>query len=1022
MIAPDFLFYALFRLVKYKINCYLFFLTALFCHLFAQSQTPLRFERIEGLSQSTGYSIMKDKQGFLWIATANGLNRYDGIEMKSYKPSLEKKKGEMQGRIIRSEMLEDNEERIWFATDLTVQCFNKRKEEFSTYDLPSAEKFANPLLLKDSLLWLANISGGVFEINTTTKKITAYPLNQKDEAGNSVQLMYNGVYDGKNKLWFASNKGLFSFDVITKQWLGYLKGHSFYTLSFCRDTIFISEENELNYFDTKTLLFGKIFFDEKSSPVKRDMIHRVYTDKKLNVWAGDEKGNVYCKTPGRETFKWVSNINGNESPVTNYPVYCFFSDTSGILWAGAYMLGLLKADVNQPGFKTSIAGNSIQGNLFVNTIYEDENDKVWLGTFEKGIVIMDKRTGNFSELKLPNTDPRLTYGNSVQLIQADNKGNLWTSISGHLFVREKGKADFISIKMPTPSNALQVPQMWSLSEYKNGWLIGTTVGLYFVSKTNNDYSIRHLSQFGLQRIFNIWIAADSNIWIAFESGGLLVVKDIEKINEAQQLFGETNVRSFFHDDQHQLLWISTSGGLIAYHLPTGKYKHITEANGLLNSYVFGVLPGNNELWVSTNYGLSQMKLSFTNTGSLPDVHVTNFTTSDGLPDNVFNARAFYKGNSGDLYFGTGKGVVWFKPVEIKNVHHVPVIQMISLLVNEKNADSTLSPGYISKLSLSHNENNLYFRFRGIEFNDPGNVTYAYRLQGWDKDWIYSRMLDEVRYNNLPYGTYTFNVKAADGSGAWNDKVYSVSIVIHAPFWKTWWFYSLIAIAITCFVIWLTRNIAQRKLKMKILELEKQKELEKERQRISREMHDDIGAGLTQIALMSESAKKYDKDQKQEQLEEIAGTSRKLVANMSEIIWSLNPEYKTLDDLIIYMREQLYNMLEYSGKEYSIQLPEDSKKILLTNQQRRNILLAVKEIINNSIRHSNAKSISVIGELIDHCFKIKIWDDGDGFDTAKSYSGNGLKNIRHRIEELKGQLALHSSPGEGASFLITVPLN
>lgn len=1016
-----FLFYTLFLPVNFKAINFLLLLTGLSFQLFAQPSASLRFDRIEGLSQSTGYSIMKDKQGFLWIATANGLNRYDGIEMKVYKPALEKKEGQMQGRVIRSEILEDEQEQIWFSTDVTVHCFNKKNDKFTTYDLPTAEKFANPLLFKDSHLWLANMSSGVFDLDIKTQKITSHPLNQKDEAGNKVQLMYNGVYDGKNKLWFASNKGLFSFDMAGNQWKGYLRDHSFYTLSFCRDTIFISEGKELHWFDIKTSGYGPVVFNDDDNTISRDLIHRVYTDKKLNTWAGDEKGNVYCKNPDKAVFNWMGNINGNVDPVTNYPVYCFFSDTSGMLWTGAYTLGLLKADVNQQSFKTSFAGNNTRGNLYVNTIYEDENDRVWLGTFEKGIVIMDKKTGNFSDLKLPYTGPRIPYGNSVQLIQHDNKGNLWTSISGNLFVREKGKTDFVSIKIPTPSNALQVPQMWSLSEYKNGWLVGTTVGLYYVFKKNDNYSVQHLSRFGLQRIFSVWMADNNDIWIAFESGGLLIVKNIEKINEAKRLFTETNVRSFLHDEKHQLLWISTSDGLIAYHLPTGKYKSITEMDGLLNSYVFGALPGNNELWVSTNYGLSQISLSFQKKEFLPDVHVTNFTSGNGLPDNVFNARAFYKGSSGNFYFGTGKGVAWFKPGEIKPVKHIPAIQMISLLVNEKNSDSTLSPGYITKLSLSYNENNLYLRFRGIEFNDPLNVTYAYRLKGWDKDWVYSRRLNEVRYNNLPDGKYTFNIKAADGSGAWNDNIYSVSIVIHAPFWKTWWFYSLVVIVVTGFVVWLTRNITQRKLKMKVLELEKQKELEKERQRISREMHDDIGAGLTQITLMSESAKKYGKDQKEEQLEEIANTSRKLVGNMSEIIWSLHPEYKTLDHLIIYMREQLYKMLEYSGKEYIIRLPDEGKEIVLSNQQRRNILLITKEIVNNIIKHSKANNISVLGQLYGRQLSVKISDDGEGFDMQKKYSGNGLKNIKHRIDELNGQLKVDSSAGNGAVFSFVIPV-
>jgi ligand-binding sensor domain-containing protein len=189
----------------------------------AQQDAPLRFERIEGLSQSTAYSIMKDKQGFLWIATGNGLNRYDGVEMKIYKPALEKKKGQMQGRIIRSELLKDEQEKMWFSTDLTIHCFDKKKEAFQTHDVSDKSThqsfdretdggrvFANPLLLKNTHLWLANSDLGLFDLNTETKEYVHNPLVFKDELDDYIRIMYNGVHDGKGDLWFASNKGLFS--------------------------------------------------------------------------------------------------------------------------------------------------------------------------------------------------------------------------------------------------------------------------------------------------------------------------------------------------------------------------------------------------------------------------------------------------------------------------------------------------------------------------------------------------------------------------------------------------------------------------------------------------------------------------------------------------------------------------------------------------------------------------------------------------------------------------------------------
>ena len=582
----------------------------------------------------------------------------------------------MQGRIIRSSLLQDAQEQIWFSTDLTVHCFDKKKEEFRTYDLsdkkahislgggtPGSKIFANPLFLKNDHLWLASATAGLFDLNTKTNDYVNYPLVLKDESGNDIPLMYNGAYDGQDKIWFASRKGLLSFNILNKQWKQYLQDKSCYTLSICRDTVFVSENNEIVWFDLKSSQYGYANFNEQGSEIKRDRILRVYTDAKLDTWVGDEKGNVYLKSSHSADFKWMGNINSNGTVRTNYPAYCFFSDTSGILWVGAYMLGLLKTEVTPKQFSMHPrpAANGVNENLFVNSIHEDEADKVWLGTFEKGIVILNKKTGETSPLKLPYTGPKLPYGNSVPLIRSDSKGNLWTSISGYLFVREKGSAHFLSIKMPAPSNALQVPQLSSLSEYKQGWLLGTNTGLYFLSKQNNSYFIKHLPSFGQKKVYHTWIRNDNEIWIAFESGGVTIAKDIEKPGEGNGLFTETNVKSILPDEQHQLLWLSTSNGLIAYHLPSGKYKNFTEEDGLLNSYIYGVVADTNELWVSTNYGLSRASLSFKKNSVLPTVRFSNFTSTEGLPDNQFNAGAFYKGESGCFYFGTPKGVTWFNP-------------------------------------------------------------------------------------------------------------------------------------------------------------------------------------------------------------------------------------------------------------------------------------------------------------------------------------------------------------------------
>jgi signal transduction histidine kinase len=234
-----------------------------------------------------------------------------------------------------------------------------------------------------------------------------------------------------------------------------------------------------------------------------------------------------------------------------------------------------------------------------------------------------------------------------------------------------------------------------------------------------------------------------------------------------------------------------------------------------------------------------------------------------------------------------------------------------------------------------------------------------------------------------------------------------------PFYKTFWFYLILALLGFTSTLAIMKIISQRKLEKQLREMFLQQKIDNERHRISREMHDDIGAGLTQIILMSEAATKNNTPGRE--LTQITTTSRKLISSISEIIWSLEADNKTLQEMIYYQREQLNNLLEYAGFDYSIELPEDGADIVLTNEQTRTILLVTKEVVNNSIKHSGGTSIRVKASLALPILRFEISDDGCGFDINKAVHGNGLKNIQHRAERLDGQWAIITKPGDGFRF-------
>ncbi|HZY80216.1 MAG TPA: hypothetical protein VFE50_11880 [Cyclobacteriaceae bacterium] len=625
-----------------KLFLFIFLSFLLTSHVAAQS--VLSFERIEGLSQSTGYAITKDKQGFLWIATADGLNRYDGVEMRAYKPGRGKTDGYMMGRLIRSDILEDDHERIWFSTDLAVHSFDKKTELFKTWPLSKQNQFANPLLFRDGHLWLANADAGLFDLDISTGESTFYP--------STTRLMYNGVSDNNNNLWFASNKGLLQFNLTTKQWQQYFSDKEFYSVAISNDTLFISEKKNILVAPLNTP--HNYSFAEFSNQ-ERDLVHRIYADEMKNIWVGDESGNVFFRQHGTKRFQWSGNINRAGRVRTNYPVYCFYYDPSGRLWTGGYMFGLIKAEIRKQGFTVfpQSGSGAAPENIFVNTFFEQGNE-VWLGTFQKGIVILDKTTGLTRTFDLPYSGPPLVYGKSVHLIRSDNHGNLWTGSSGYLYVRKKGSGSFTPILIPLVPSALQNPQVWSIAENENGWLIGTNVGVYQVAESANKFAIGHIEALGNSRVAGLCRAPSGEWYIAFESGGIVVTKDPTSSEGQTRIFEDTNVRALYYDDRHSMLWICSSDGLIAWHSASRQHKIVAPDN-----YTYAVLPDSNDLWVSTNSGLIKASLRYSGNDPLPGATLVTFTTRDGLPDNQFNANAAHKGMSGTFYFGTPSGIVWF---------------------------------------------------------------------------------------------------------------------------------------------------------------------------------------------------------------------------------------------------------------------------------------------------------------------------------------------------------------------------
>ena len=447
---------------------------------------------------------------------------------------------------------------------------------------------------------------------------------------------------------------------------------------------------------------------------------------------------------------------------------------------------------------------------------------------------------------------------------------------------------------------------------------------------------------------------------------------------------------------------------------------------------------NGNLWIGTSSGISFFNVK--------EESFTNYSLADGLNGNTFNSSAAFKSSDGIMFFGSTTGLNYFDPERIKQSTYSPPVRIIDFqLFNQPvnlKSKSPLKQSIIhtKEIILNYNQNDFSLQFTSLDYNAPELNQYAYMLEGFDEEWIFSGTRRFVTYTNLDAGEYIFRVKATNSDGVWNETGTKLTIIINPPFWATWWAYSIYVILFISVLISLRSfEIKRRKkkeeerlrrereaallreAKLKAITIEQEKELEKQkiRNRIAQDLHDEIGSNLSSISLMSDLIQKSeetdpDSINKIRRIHKVAKDSSQA---MRDIVWITNPTSDNLKDLITKMNEIANDML--AGINWKFDFPEETNNINLSPETKRNVFLIFKEALNNIIKHSGAKNAVVRLKISDKNLLLAIKDDGKGINTGSVSSGNGLKNMQNRANEINGILKLNSSPGKGTTLALAV---
>lgn len=832
--------------MQYTARIFFFIINMLLAYcVLAIEQQGISFRKLsieQGLSQSSVNAIIQDKEGYIWFGTQDGLNKYDGISFTVFN-YRKQDSASLSNPHIRT-LFECSDNFIWIGTESGgLNRFNKLTGKFQSFqnDKNKASSISHnnvrSILEDDSKnIWVATFGGGLNIFNKLTnsfKRITGKTDDGIDVSELRIESM---LLDNKQTLWIGTNdKGLFSYDIIKDKWKHFNLGDKDNRVS----ALAINDNNTVwvGTYGSGLFLFdkNKTEFVKQNISLSSNFVVEILPDKQNKIWIGTYGGglNLYdLQSKELRVFKHNSEI---PSSLSNNDVWSICISAEGTAFIGTDGGGVNIYDSHSqkfPSFKTAISQSSQTNNL-VRCFYQDSRGNLWIGTYGGGLNSYNQKTGEHIIYKRNENDKQSISSNRIVSISETPDGTLWFGTDGGgLNKFNYTTSKFIRFTHDEKNNqSITNDVVWSIMpESDKGLWLGTRGGglNYFDLKTEKFSAFRYNANDAntLRSDFIRCLYNDNkgNLWIGTEGGGFSIFnKNTQAIKNYKNILAEENglnnntIRCIYIQDGNYV-WLGTDGGgLNLYDIASDKFYHYTVDDGLPNNVIYGILPDKKGyLWMSTNNGICRFKLL-----SAPadkKIFIKKYFISDGLQSNEFNTGAYFTNVDGEMFFGGINGYNRFYPENILENTFIPPVRITRFKIFETDYVLDTLVDFIQQITLNYQQNFFSFSFAALSFSMPEKNRYAYMLEGFDKEWIYTENRNYASYTNLDPGTYIFKVKASNNDGVWNDVGTSVKIIIKPPFYKTWWFYSLLVISGVLSVI-LFIKIRERNLKRDKAKLE-----------------------------------------------------------------------------------------------------------------------------------------------------------------------------------------------------------
>jgi signal transduction histidine kinase/ligand-binding sensor domain-containing protein len=1110
----------------------------------AQSYHFKTVAETHGLSDNRVTCFQKDRTGFMWIGTENGLNRYDGHAFKIYRPGQTKFK-------LSHEHINDIEEdargHLWVATWHGLNVIDPTNDSLRIF-LPDVDDGRQQKTrIASSLVWDSHIDRkGRVWLAVDVRDLCYYDPQQKEFTYLPWQdfvkenlPQYKSVYKSIHKiiaksddeLWLGTTLGLFSYNIHTQAFRhhGGDAPEDFVSIHYdsIRQLVYFAQRKVYAY-DVRNNSFRQIKQSANTTSTNLKSSSSIWLPSLTELWAVD-------KATEQATILTIGK--NNSFTVQHEKVSDVFHD-HGITWLGTSAgISIYDSDTDIFPFIQLFPESAQSGMGKTFYVLDQEQDNVYYVSSyaQNSLILLNQQTGVNKEIYTIGTKPLLFCNKMME----DSHHRLWILSAESIFVSDEDRKQFSVFPFPTTADNYRFVDIIEDAE-GNFWFASLRKGIFQYhpqKKIWKQIPKDRNALFADRPTVLLSDPAHQAVWIGDFSYGLFRY-DLKKkeyayfrVNTKDKNSIQSSLINALALDRKGDLWIATtSGGLSTYSQDTKKITTYSMETGLPENTIHSIQPDlHGNIWLASSKGLTHIKP----TGEI----IKHYNENSGLPFSNFSTP-FSSNTKGEIMIGGGNGFIKFHPDSLT----VTSLDFPIVITSAKQRNLSLDS--VAQQKFTYNQNEFDFQFSALTYSLPNQVTYFYRLKGYDKDWINAGNNHSAHYTNLSDGEYTFSVKAIDHSGRWSNQPALVSFSITPPFWRRGWFTALIVTAIsTFFYLWirsLQRKIQSQQIlnqlatslfgqnaidrvfstvaktcgesflfenctiysfnnerrlliskatfgqktayrsKNKSTEIEigqgmvgavaqtgiasihshpfseiavpilidgkvfaviaaeqpkkyyygrwhlsllkevaticsvkisKYFAEEQIRSKVARDLHDDLGSALSSINILSQVALVEKNGNAQNYLKRIGDQSARMMEDMGDMVWSINPRNDSMAQVIIRMREFATEIIEPKNITYHFS-DNVAEGLTLNADKRKSLFLIFKETVNNAAKYSNATRIEINLLQQDHTLVLRIKDNGQGFDEQMIKAGNGLRNMRERAKEVNGIISVKSAVSQG----------